>query len=595
VNHTFPAPSSSTAAALPVKQGDHLQPHVVDIVYAVIKYMPHLDAILLSSDFLSANPDLVPHLSLVKLLLFQFMATHFTTPSIFLLPPDDDPTRNRPNATVRWAADMLVDHKTKLHAAYARLRIAHQASGATDAQRLASLVDWSALKAVEEAPVAFRVRVSPKALLEAITACLPTWDPQEDVVWDKAQEDLIRVPAHLVGELLASPIVKSAGVVVQDACAGVPVQIVVDWLVPRVQRMYEEDQEDEGEPVKMVVLDTRANHGKNPSPVVPRLCSQAGNLPTVANMPWSDSAHLLERDSFLNLDPFDADSDVAPDIIVVDPLNSQSAVLDEKHFLIQEKTPKPIVADEQAKDKLVAGQVDMLQHALKFASAKFVLYTTRSTDVAENQDVVETCLAANKEWRLMTVGELDHGDTRDTAKSDSAVFHEEDGQETAKSLNGEPEPVVDATTWIEIAPNPPNVTCGIFVAVLAKRQVVDSVSVGDAEVDSVDQALAAVSNFDETSVDDSQSNQHVEEQAQAQELIKRAKKKRKQHTQKFSLRAWRASMRGRDVSGLHVQGSAVDVIPLSGQMRALSVGSVRSAEGALRRKSSSFPIVVPWK
>ncbi|KAI9216725.1 hypothetical protein BC828DRAFT_409169, partial [Blastocladiella britannica] len=352
-----------------------IEPHVIDVLYSTTKYLPHLDQMIFSTDLLSIATDLVPHLPLVKLLLFQLVAAHFDPAAILVAP---DPTRNPPNATVRRIVAVLADQKTKLHAAYARVRIALRAHGASEAERLRALVDWNAAAKADMAPVAFRVRVSRSAFADAACACIPGVSRDEEWAWDEAQADLVRIPAEYVGDLLASPLVATRAVVMQDPCAGLPVQMLLDVLIPAVAVALT----DAGEGRSPVVLD--ASIKSETRPLMYRDYCSTGSaqfyIPPLARCkgsPGAPAVRDLDRD-FFNLDPTPNDpiGAVLPDIIVVEPENTLSGVLDERHFMLQEHVikqapPLPAVSSSASSlaeldpARFVSKQVAMLGHALR--------------------------------------------------------------------------------------------------------------------------------------------------------------------------------------------------------------------------------------
>jgi hypothetical protein len=61
--------------------------------------------------------------------------------------------------------------------------------------------------------------------------------------------------------------------------------------------------------------------------------------------------------NFININP----NDIQPEIIILEPENSLSAILDEKHYLFQErefKNSQPVL------DHLISNQIKQLSHAM---------------------------------------------------------------------------------------------------------------------------------------------------------------------------------------------------------------------------------------
>ncbi|KAI9168464.1 hypothetical protein H9P43_007836 [Blastocladiella emersonii ATCC 22665] len=606
-------------------------PAVVNLVYSVVKYMPHLDKMILASDLLVAHTDLVAHLPLVKVLLFQFMACHFE-PDAILIPPSSSRStpRSKSGDRIRWILAALAERKTRLHAAYARVRIELRAHGATDAERLSTLVDWTADQEVEAVPVTFRVRVARRVFDAAAAECLG-WAP-DTVAWDEMQSDMVHVPAPLVPELLESPLVATRAAVLQDAVSLLPVQLVHDSLLPRVQPRRRED----GSVVPPVVLDTRARsetrlllyHDYGHAAAQFLLAAPASESVVRAAAECGPTIRVLDV-PFMHVDPLaasatetDGDDDervVRPDIIVVEPDNSLAAVRDAKHYMLQERQAVP-AADAVDVEALVKGQVAAVQHAMKFPSAKYIVYLTRSDRRDENELVLAACFEsklATRDWRLVSLAELDGEVDEDPTAAAAMDRHDSGmlfGDETAGAA-------ARGDVFLRVPPNPPHLANGVCMVVLARRvrEPVPAVHFADSEpesdgedepaepVDASGSGSGSGSNLDLTGGSDpGAAAAGVAAGMRTKKRKRAAEAKRKRRSHRFSLKAWRAAVLGVGVSDLTVFGEPLAVPATSGARQrgatpAPMATTTTAAAGPVpggaspRKRGVIFPIPAPWK
>jgi hypothetical protein len=211
--------------------------------------LPILDNILLKTDFLVQYNEIIPHLGLLKILLFQYISCGFES-ELFL---DSRGTDCNKNPNIDQIIFALCEHKTKLHAAYARERIEAKAAGSTNEERLANLVDWSALQQIEDIPVSFRLRCDPGYFLLTVT------NPKEEFAWpsDSVQIDpnfpeLIRVPQCYATDLLESELHLTRKVVLQDMASLLPMMLLREVVLPQFYPSAPGDR---------VMLDVRSHSG----------------------------------------------------------------------------------------------------------------------------------------------------------------------------------------------------------------------------------------------------------------------------------------------------------------------------------------------
>ncbi|KAJ3351688.1 hypothetical protein GGF32_004117 [Allomyces javanicus] len=445
--------------------GAPLPAHLVNFVFAVVKYMAALEQILLDTDFLVQNHDLIPSLPLVKIMLFQYLSSSFDPTQLLL----DDSSPHPPILAATAAA--LTASRTKLHAAYARIRIAKHAIGTSDDERLGNLVDWSAEQQVESAPVAFRLR---HGLSLAQLSIELGW-PEDAAEKDPHFPDFVLVPPCYVPDVLESHAFADGKVALQDRASMVPVQVVLERCHGPTDRAW-------------TVLESRAcvtNRLLMWADLAPHrvvVTSGAGGEREEAPGLDADARDRIEfaPTAFLDTAPGSGDGDesYAPDVVVVEPANSLSAVLDEKHFMLQEALIKPREeCDAAAVDKLVERQQRELMHAMKFSTARYILYVTRSVLAKENEAVVDACLATQADWRAVPLDDdedndeqEDHGEGLDDMEPARVATH--DGTPATRRTTSRPgSPPATASPYLLIRPDPPRVTNGLFVALLERRSL----------------------------------------------------------------------------------------------------------------------------
>ncbi|KAJ3365554.1 putative 28S rRNA (cytosine-C(5))-methyltransferase [Allomyces arbusculus] len=444
------------------EHGASLPTHLINFVFAVVKYMAALDQMLLDTDFLVQNHDLIPSLSLVKVMLFQYLSSSFDPTQLLL---DGDSGSPHPPILAATAA-ALTASRTKLHAAYARIRIAKHAVGTSDDERLGNLVDWSAEQLVESAPVAFRLRHG--LSLEQLSNEL-AW-PEDAAENDPHFPDVVLVPPCYVPDVLEARAFAQGKVVLQDRASMVPIQVVLERCHGPVDRAW-------------TVLETRASVANRllmwadltPHRVV--VASGAGGEREDVqglNVDAHDRIELAPT-AFLDLAPgsIDCDGGYAPDLVVVEPANSLSAVLDEKYFMLQEALIKPREEYAAAINKLGERQRRELINAMKFPTARYIVYVTRSVHAEENESVVNACLEAQADWRVVP---LDDDEEDDEQEDHEPGLDERDHAQShaiaSRHVTSRPgSPPAEISPYLSIHPDPPRVTNGLFVALLERRSL----------------------------------------------------------------------------------------------------------------------------
>ncbi|KNE68354.1 hypothetical protein, variant [Allomyces macrogynus ATCC 38327] len=179
--------------------------------------------------------------------------------------------------------------------------------------------------------------------------------------------------------------------------------------------------------------------------------------------------------AFLDMAPGNGDGDdgYAPDVIVVEPANSLSAVLDKKHFMLQEALIKPHEkCDAAVVDKLAERQRRELMHAMKFLTARYILYVTRSVQAEENEAVVYACLAAQADWRAVPLDDDEDDDEQEDQEVDPDHGLPQDRATASCCASSQPgSPPAATSPYLSIRPDPPRVTNGLFAALLERRSL----------------------------------------------------------------------------------------------------------------------------
>lgn len=219
---------------------------VVNLVYATSKCtttltftfnsllpldLEFLEQILIRTEFLVQNHELIQHLSLLKVILFQFMACHFELEPLARGPADSSFLHD---PTVRMAMQAVDSQKVKLHAAYARLRIETGAAGGNDEERLANMVDWSSQQLVEDAPALFRLRCTKAEFDAFVMAKQPDglqWPPSV-AQQDKTFQMHISVPQCYASELIECKLYNERHVVLQDRASALVCHLICEQLLP---------------------------------------------------------------------------------------------------------------------------------------------------------------------------------------------------------------------------------------------------------------------------------------------------------------------------------------------------------------------------
>ncbi|KAL7753233.1 hypothetical protein RI367_001008 [Sorochytrium milnesiophthora] len=379
----------------------------LDYVYRIVKYMPHIDALLLSTNFLVYNNDLIEHLSLVKVLVFFLTLAEFDVSRLLSDEERDSASVRAANKDIMSVLDCLQRFAVKLHAAYARIRIEHQATGATVEAHFGKLVDWSRETSAEMAPKTFRVRgVRAKVLSKLKQLGISSDGDTPDVVVKSSTYDalLVVLGTPLVKTILESDLASSEHVVLQDQPS---------LFVPRYLRHIG---------AAGSVLDVNANMGLRALAISDYL----PHTPIIAvDSRWAKTgvpSRLRHPDittistGFLELNASDA---AGVSTIILEPENTLSAVYDNWLYMLQEQEIPP----EKPLEALVRSQKEQLRRALSFPGVERVIYVVRSECHEETVDVVSTALEHFSEFDLAELPST-FDDVEEPPESNEAAHNE---------------------------------------------------------------------------------------------------------------------------------------------------------------------------
>ncbi|KAJ3128101.1 hypothetical protein HK098_005155 [Nowakowskiella sp. JEL0407] len=439
--------SSSNLSAEDVKDGGSkervdVSERVLRLVYGTMKYLTYIDTILVKTQFLVYNNQFLNHLGLVKILIYELMKRQFNFHSPLVLyhtttastSSTELPAMQKTTSTstlssskqssteelspeftllesmnelVRDLSDSLFSHKTKLAAAFARIRIERRASGDCGSERLENILpeDVRAKENVAvEMPKYLRVNTlltTPKQISSELLSSGYQFSPQE-IQTDAEFPDLFIVSSPVYDKLKNSPMCLEGRLVFQDKCT----LFAPKHLEKYVFRDLEVDS--------LEVIEARAGCGVRVSHISSLMknkgkifafenrISRLESLKARLSNQSVQNVEVIEED-FLACDPNDSKY-ANVKIIICEPANSGSAIIDKLGFLLQEEE-FPIDSHSQ-KDllSLKHQQLLTLKHAFKFPNVTAVLYITRSIQKEENESVVDDILETScNDWDLSCV------------------------------------------------------------------------------------------------------------------------------------------------------------------------------------------------
>ena len=109
---------------------------ICSLSYDTLKFIKYIESILIKTQFLVNNQDMIDHLSLVKILLYDLMKHEFNYSSESGIKYQ----HSSPDSLVALVANRIRGYATKLAAAYARIRIEKQADGDSPLQVLNNIL-----------------------------------------------------------------------------------------------------------------------------------------------------------------------------------------------------------------------------------------------------------------------------------------------------------------------------------------------------------------------------------------------------------------------------------------------------------------------
>ncbi|KAI8823776.1 S-adenosyl-L-methionine-dependent methyltransferase [Fimicolochytrium jonesii] len=390
---------------------DNMGDKVLKLVYGTMKYLPYIDTILVKTQFLVYNNEFLNQLAIVKIMIYDLMKNHFDYhkyPGIdYTLPADALPTDKDHFELVKELDQTLRGFQVKLAAAYARVRIARKASGNTSKEQMENVLPEGIRRKeyiAGDMPKCLRVnhfKTTVGRVLGELEAALGSESFQQGVVIDPDFQDLIVVSPDCFAEIKASKAVTEGRLIVEDKSSF--------WLPQHVRSILPDLNLEESQPIQ--VLDARAGCGikalhlaslLSESGTVFACEARTGRLETLKLHKEIQGCQNLEiiESEFTTLDPLDPKfANVS--VIIVEPLNSGTGILDKLGYLLQEEE----YSSEQYSQKdlwaLKSQQLATLRHAFSFPNIKAVTYVTRSINAEENEEVVrETLEALDDAWEL---------------------------------------------------------------------------------------------------------------------------------------------------------------------------------------------------
>ncbi|KAI9199691.1 uncharacterized protein BJ171DRAFT_570263 [Polychytrium aggregatum] len=434
--------------------------HVLKLVYGTMKYLPYIDIILVKTQFLVYNNQFLHHLSVVKVFLYQLMKHNFDYqrfPGIRFDVTDPTPGDLERVAMVQELDECLKSHRTKLAAAFARIRIEKQAIGSSSVEQLMNIlpeevrareqiagempkmarintVKTSKLKITDELKrLGFPVQLtakhvqggseeSPMAVNGGFVtiwmkpgkigfeqrngACdtqltrgyLCSLSTLADVIClDFDFDDVLVIPADYYEALKLSPPVVEGRLIFQDKASMYGLRHLKTLISPDAQ-----------------VIDARAGCGTKTSHLADILGSKGRIFAFESRKSrYETLVSRLKTHGIKNVEAVDMDfmnidvrdplySQVS--VVVIEPPNSGTSIIDKLGYLLQEEEFPYDQHTQKDLFSLKRQQYNMIKHALQLPSVKTILYITRSTHQEENEQVVEEIMdRMGATWELSCV------------------------------------------------------------------------------------------------------------------------------------------------------------------------------------------------
>ncbi|KAJ3148353.1 putative 28S rRNA (cytosine-C(5))-methyltransferase [Geranomyces michiganensis] len=392
---------------------DNMGDKVLKLVYGTMKYMPYIDTLLVKTQFLVYHNQFLNHLGVVKVMIYDLMKHHFNYHEYSgldsKLPPDASEADEDAVAMIMELDAALREFQVKMAAAYARIRIERKASGNTSKEQMENVLPETVRQKeyiAVDMPKCLRVnrfKVTKDEVLEELEQSRTTSSFRTDVIVDPDFDDLLVVSPDRFNEIKASRAVTEGRLIVEDKTSF--------WL-PRHVRNLLPGLVAKGNEVQ--VLDARAGCGTKALHLASALnkvgkvfaCeSRAGRLESLKShkeIQGCKNLEIIEADfaSLSGDDPRFADVS----IVIVEPLNSGTGILDKLGYLLQEEE----FPNEQYTQKdmwaLKSQQLSALKHAFSFPNVEAVVYVTRSINADENEQVVREALeSVGDVWELACV------------------------------------------------------------------------------------------------------------------------------------------------------------------------------------------------
>ncbi|KAJ3041729.1 hypothetical protein HDV00_008817 [Rhizophlyctis rosea] len=317
------------------------------------------------------------------------------------LDSSSSPSERERVETVRELEEALRELKTKLAAAYARIRIERRASGES-AQEWMERILPEEVRVKEEiaAEMPNHARVNAlRSTTEGVAQTLigmgypvelrqrSTRPEGEDPVirLDENFEDVFVIPSQFCNDIKNSKLVEDGRLVFQDKASLWATQHLAGQLTGTIE-----------------IIDARAGCGTKTSQLS-SLMRNKGRIYTFEDRPsrlealkshlkvqGCQNVELIESD-FLTSDPSDPKfANVT--VIVLEPPNSGTAILDKLNYLLQEEEFPNESYSQKDLFSLKNRQAALLKHAFSFPNVETVVYVTRSVHSEENEQVVEEAL-----------------------------------------------------------------------------------------------------------------------------------------------------------------------------------------------------------
>ncbi|KAI8807660.1 hypothetical protein BJ742DRAFT_854100 [Cladochytrium replicatum] len=431
---------------------------VLRLVYGAMKYLQFTDTILVKTQFLVYNNQFLNHLGLVKIMIYDLMKYHFDYsryPGIKYHPiptdlPEVDPASGVPsvviiesmNDMVRDLSIALHNHRVKLAAAFARIRIERKAAGRTIEEQVQNILPEEVrLKEsiAVEMPKSYRVnmlRTTPNAVInELISSGFPVCSnhtgsirpgiPPPCIEVDPDFQDLLIIPQDCYPNLKSHPLVLDGKLIFQDKASLYAAKHLEADLAtqppPKKKKKKIVVTEEVGENVNVlekevtgpIVIDARAGCGVRAS-YLSALMGNRGKIYAFENR----TSRLESLKARLNVQAVNSlskkvvDEDVEiieEDFLSIDQndpkFSNGPAIMDRLGFLLQEEE---FPNDQYSNTDLISlkrGQLSFLRTAFKFSKVKTVVYITRSIHRQENEEVIEEAMDrfGREHWKLTCV------------------------------------------------------------------------------------------------------------------------------------------------------------------------------------------------